>query len=307
MTHLDHLDETDRELMAVARRAATEAARVHRTRSPEGRPWGEKGRADFVTDVDLEAQEVILEVIGEAFPSHRIVAEEEDVAGGGGAGGGPGRAGAPGDRAEAGDRTDPAEPEGTRWIVDPLDGTTNWLHGYPEYAVSLAVEDGRGLRAALVLNSATGERFEAVRGEGAWRDGQPIGVSEVDDLEMALVGTGFPFKKPDYLDDYLEVFREVLFRTSGIRRAGSAALDLCDLACGRLDAFWEHWLLPWDVAGGALVVAEAGGRLETFPLPDRREAPGASYAERPGAAYLGSNGALAGAFREMVLGPGGSA
>jgi myo-inositol-1(or 4)-monophosphatase len=276
--------------MAVARRAAAEAARVHRTRSPEGRPWGEKGRADFVTDVDLEAQEVILETIGEAFPSHRIVAEEDAVAGG-----------------EVDGPADPVDLEGIRWIVDPLDGTTNWLHGYPEYAVSLAVEDDRGLRAALVLNSATGERFEAVRGEGAWRDGEPIDVSAVEDLEMALVGTGFPFKKPAYLDDYLEVFREVLFRTSGIRRAGSAALDMCDLACGRLDAFWEHWLLPWDVAGGALVVAEAGGRLETFPLPDRREPPAASYAGRRGAAYVGCNGALGGAFREMVLRPGGSA
>ncbi len=227
------------EMLDTARRAADAAAKVHhegrRRISPAA--WSEKGRSDFVTEVDVEAERQIVEIIRARFPAHDVLAEEGT------------------------DNSDDGA-SGIRWVIDPLDGTTNWLHGYPEYAVSLAAEDERGAVVALVLNSATGERFEAIRGGGAFLDGSPIHVSTVADLAHALVGTGFPFKKLEVLPNYLATFERVLRNTSGIRRAGAAALDLCDVACGRLDAFFEYWLMPWDVAAGALIVQEAGGLFE---------------------------------------------
>lgn len=237
------IGDEDRALLRAALKAARRAAEVHRQALPgrEARTWTDKGRSDFVTEVDHEAELRIVETLRAAFPSHEIVAEE---------GGGSRADGAP-----------------VRWIVDPLDGTTNWLHGYPEYAVSIAAADGEGLRVSVVLNSATGELFDAVRGAGARRDGRTVRVSERSRLELALVGTGFPFKKPELLAGYLQMMGRVLGATSGVRRAGSAALDLCDLACGRLDAFFELWLMPWDVAGGALVVQEAGGSFRPLDVP----------------------------------------
>jgi myo-inositol-1(or 4)-monophosphatase len=277
-------EEIDGEtLLAAAREAAESAATVHRESRARSDPskWGEKGRSDFVTEVDVEAERRIVEILHRRFPSHAIVAEEGSGDRGASAG-----SGAP-----------------VRWIVDPLDGTTNWLHGYPEHAVSLAAEDGRGLRAALVLNSATGECFEAARGGGARRDGEAIRVSGIADLRHALVGTGFPFKKLPLLPDYLQVFSRVLRTTSGIRRAGSAALDLCDVACGRLDAFWEYWLMPWDVAAGALILREAGGVFEPLPVEglgvEASPFRGGGADLGPGA-YLASNAALIESFRALV-------
>ncbi len=271
----------DEALLEAAREAAEAAAEVHAEARGDVDPsrWTEKGRSDFVTEVDVEAERRIVAAIGRRFPDHAILAEE-------GSGGDPGTGeGAP-----------------IRWIVDPLDGTTNWLHGYPEYAVSLAAADGSGPRVALVLNSATGERFEAVRGSGARRDGEEIRVSSIADLRLALVGTGFPFKKLDALSDYLATFSRVLRGTSGVRRAGSAALDLCDLACGRLDAFFEYWLMPWDVAAGGLIVREAGGVFEGLDAPG---VPAPGHAVVPGlppGGYLAASAALAARFRELVAG-----
>ncbi len=281
-------------LLDVARRAANAAADAHRAGRGRIDPskWSVKGRSDFVTEVDLEAERRIVGTIHAEFPEHRILAEEGTGAGA------------------------PVTDDAIRWIIDPLDGTTNWLHGYPEYAVSLAAEDGDGLLAALVLNSATGERFEATRGGGATLDGAPIAVSTVRELDHALVGTGFPFKKTEVLPLYLRTFERVLRRTSGIRRAGAAALDLCDLACGRLDAFFEYWLMPWDVAAGALIVAEAGGRFERLDVPglDSDSAPAVSppaaadsgadiYAGRlaPGG-FVGSNSLLHEPFLALIGG-----
>ena len=150
-------------------------------------------------------------------------------------------------------------PHGTTFIVDPLDGTTNFLHGYPEYAVSIGVADAGALAAGVVLNVATGETFTAVRGGGAQRDGRPIRVSPITDPARALVGTGIPFKDPGQVEPYLRQLSRLLLETSGIRRAGSAALDLCDVACGRFEAFWELRLAPWDMAAGILMIREAGG------------------------------------------------
>ena len=271
-------------MLDVARRAADAAALVHR----EGRgrfdpaEWTEKGRSDFVTEVDLEAERRILEIIRESFPSHDVMAEEgtDDSSNG---------------------------TSGIRWIIDPLDGTTNWLHGYPEYAVSLAAEDEKGLLVGLVLNSATGERFEATRGGGAVLDGVPIRVSAVAELEHALVGTGFPFKKTEVLPDYLVTFERVLRETSGIRRAGAAALDLCDLACGRLDAFFEYWLMPWDVAAGALIVREAGGvfdRLDVPGLEQRVDSDAGDGGRLTPGGFIAANSALSDPFRSLVGGSG---
>lgn len=272
----------DESLLEAAREAAEAAAAVHREARGGVDPsrWSEKGRSDFVTEVDVEAERRIVATIGRRFPGHAILAEE----------------GSGGEGPEAG-ATAPI-----RWVVDPLDGTTNWLHGYPEYAVSLAAVDASGPRVGLVLNSATGERFEAVRGGGARREGEAIRVSEIADLRLALVGTGFPFKKLDALPAYLAAFSRVLRATSGIRRAGSAALDLCDLACGRLDAFFEYWLMPWDVAAGALIVREAGGVFERLEAPG---VPGPGHAvvpDLPPGGYLAANAAVAGAFRDLVAG-----
>ena len=233
------------ELLDVAMQAAEAAAAVHRAGSGRLGPaeWGEKGRSDFVTEIDIEAERLIVESILRRFPNHSILAEESG-------------------------ETRPAHRDDSpvRWIIDPLDGTTNWLHGYPEYAVSIAAEDAAGLSVGVVLNSATGECFEAVRGQGARMNGNPISVSTLTDLKLALVGTGFPFKQLDRLPAYLETFSTVLRGTAGVRRAGAAALDLCNVACGRLDAFFEFHLMPWDVAAGALIVREAGGHFAPLPM-----------------------------------------
>jgi len=277
-------------LLDVARRAADSAAEAHL----EGRgridpsAWSEKGRSDFVTEIDIEAERRIVDIIRNEFPEHTFLAEE-------------------GTGATSKDPDGAIGSTGIRWIIDPLDGTTNWLHGYPEYAVSIAAEDEQGLLAALVLNSATGERFEATRGGGAWLDGATIEVSRVADLKHALVGTGFPFKKLDVMPEYLATFERVLRTTSGIRRAGAAALDLCDLACGRLDAFFEYWLMPWDVAAGALIVREAGGVFERLAVPGlMAEAEKSvdshmdSGSELDQGGFLAANVALADPFRALV-------
>jgi len=271
-------------MIEVARRAADAAADTHR----EGRgrfdptEWTEKGRSDFVTEVDVEAERRIVEIIRDTFPAHDVMAEEGT------------------DNSQSGT-------SGIRWVIDPLDGTTNWLHGYPEYAVSLAAEDEQGPLVALVLNSASGERFEAIRGNGAFLDGSRIHVSTVADLRHALVGTGFPFKKLEVLPDYLAAFERVLRGTSGIRRAGAAALDLCDLACGRLDAFFEYWLMPWDVAAGALIVQEAGGVFERLPVPGLTteveqsvDSPSEDGGRLTQGGFLAANAALADPFRTLV-------
>jgi len=192
-----------------------------------------KSASDFVSDVDVEAEALIRDRLAQAFPEAHIMGEEL----------------APG--------APPAR--GITFVVDPLDGTTNFLHGYPEYAVSIAAAVDGVLEAGVVHNIATGEVFAARRGAGAHRDGVRIRVSAVREPARALIGTGFPFRTVDVLEQYLPQFLAVAKATSGIRRAGSAALDLADVACGRFDAFWEPLLSPWDFAAGCLLVQEAGG------------------------------------------------
>ena len=195
--------------------------------------WETKSSSDFVSEVDRSAEAAIADFISRQFPSAVIVGEELSPAGLTGA--------------------------ELAFVVDPLDGTTNFLHGYREYAVSIAALSRGTLRAGVVLNVATGETFTATAGGGAFLDGTHISVSAIADPARALVGTGFPFKRLDLLDGYLRQFDRVMRSTAGIRRAGSAALDLASVACGRFDAFWELDLAPWDVAAGVLLVREAGG------------------------------------------------
>ncbi|MEJ2320285.1 MAG: inositol monophosphatase family protein [Gemmatimonadales bacterium] len=290
-----NLGPEDRELLEAAREAADKAGRVHRARAggAGSLTWEEKGTSDFVTEVDREAERAIVETLLARFPDHEILAEEEATG-----------ASAP---ARPAQDTAPGSPAAEiRWVVDPLDGTTNWLHGFPEYAVSIAAVDSAGLRLGLVLNSARGELFEAVRGAGARSGDQPIQVSELSELRLALVGTGFPFKGLHVLRRYTEMFSRVLTSTSGIRRAGSAALDLCNVACGRFDAFWELALMPWDFAAGILIIREAGGLVERLRVPGYSESlgvnPGADCGEPlwPGG-LVAANPRLFPAFRELII------
>lgn len=196
--------------------------------------WESKGAADFVTDVDREAEGAIAEVVGARFPDARLIGEELSP-----------------------DAT-PSAP-GLMFVADPLDGTTNFLHGYPQYSVSIAALDNSNLVAAVILNVTTQKCFTATLGGGAKANGETISVSSLTDPSRALIGTGFPFKQQKLLDRYARHFVAVSRETAGIRRAGSAALDLADVACGRFDGFWELDLAPWDIAAGILLVREAGG------------------------------------------------
>mgnify|MGYP001293234761 FL=1 len=222
------------QLLAAAQLAADRAAAF--LREQEGRlgpeSWSEKRPSDFVTEVDLAAERLIAQVLVSEVPGSRVVGEE---------------------------LTPDGVREGLTWIVDPLDGTTNFLHRFPMYAVSIAaVQDGEPLVGAVVHVPA-GIRYHAVRGGGAWQDGRRIAVSAVREPRLALVGTGFPYSEMDQLPLYQRQFAAVVRGSGGLRRPGSAALDLCDVAAGRFDGFWELALQPWDVAAGALLVREAGG------------------------------------------------
>lgn len=228
------------EVLAVAGQAAHAAARVHQAHlgQVEADDWSVKGIADFVSYVDREAEAEIISRIGQAFPDHQILAEES---------------------ADQGDVVDVAG-EWT-WIVDPLDGTTNFLHQFPMYCASVGVLHRGEPAVAAVVCGATGEEWMAARGTGAFRNGERISVSHNGDLSRALIGTGFPFKRPHILTGYLRQFDHIIRQVSDLRRGGSAALDLCFVASGFLDGFWELDLRPWDYAAGVLMIQEAGGRV----------------------------------------------
>ncbi len=194
-----------------------------------------KQQSDYVTEVDKAAEAAIIEVLREAYPDYGILAEESEPI--------------------------PGKGEGSdyQWIIDPLDGTTNFIHGFPQYAVSIALAYKGQLNQALVYDTLRNEMFTASKGGGAFLNERRIRVTKCLKLEDALIGTGFPFRVFDHVDAYMGVFKEFTKRTSGIRRAGSAALDLAYVACGRLDGFWEFGLMPWDCAAGCLLITEAGG------------------------------------------------
>jgi myo-inositol-1(or 4)-monophosphatase len=196
-----------------------------------------KQARDFVTQVDRAAEAEILEIVRRAYPDHAVLAEES------------------GESAPAASRGK-AE---YRWLIDPLDGTTNFIHGFPQYSVSIAVQHRGVLSHAVVYDPFKNELFTATRGRGAYLDDRRIRVSRCMRIEEALIGTGFPFKELPRIDRYLAQMRAVMEVAAGVRRAGSAALDLAYVAAGRADGFWELGLSPWDIGAGVLLILEAGG------------------------------------------------
>ena len=193
--------------------------------------YSSKGRNDYVSQADVEAERAVLDVLTRAYPDHGIIAEESG-------------------KREGSEYT---------WIIDPLDGTTNFLHGFPMFAVSVAVKRAGVLEHGVVYDPLHDEMFTASRGEGAQLNGKRIRVSTTRKLAPSLLGTGFPFRDLGIIEPWMRSFQSLLPKTSGIRRAGAAALDLAYVAAGRLDGFWEFGLKPWDMAAGALLIREAGG------------------------------------------------
>ena len=196
-----------------------------------------KGHANLVTIADKRSEELIIGGILSRYPSHSILAEESGATQSGAA---------------------------VKWIIDPLDGTTNFAHGYPFYCVSIAVEEKGEIVCGAVYDPVREEMFSAARGAGAYRNGERLKVSNVDRLSQALLITGFPYNFRERLDTVIRQFGKFLVASQAVRRGGSAALDLCYVASGRLDGFWELYLQPWDTAAGHVILEEAGGRVTDF-------------------------------------------
>jgi myo-inositol-1(or 4)-monophosphatase len=214
-----------------------------------------KQRNDFVSEVDRQAEHAIIDILKRAYPDHHFLGEESGDTG--------------------------SELSEYRWIIDPLDGTTNFLHSLPHYAVSIALEYQGRLELGVIYNPSNQELFTAERGGGAFLNNRRIRVAGLRSLEGALLGTGFPFRADQDVERYLKTFRALHGPLSGIRRAGSAALDLAYVASGRLDGFWEFGLLPWDMAAGILMVREAGGIVIDFSGKEEFMASGNVIAANP--------------------------
>jgi myo-inositol-1(or 4)-monophosphatase len=223
------------ELERVALRAARAAGRIHLKRVQRiSISRKASNPIDLVTEADHEAEAAVLGILQRAFPAHAMLAEESGAT---------------------------VQTSEHRWIIDPLDGTTNFAHGYPQFCVSIAYERRGRVQLAIILDALKKECFVARRGKGARLNGHPIQVSGTDTLGAALLSTGFPYDRRARRRFYLSFWEAFMMRVQGVRRTGSAALDLAYVACGRTDGFWEFGLKPWDVAAGALVVEEAGGRV----------------------------------------------
>ena len=226
-----------------------------------------KGPQDLVTPADIASENHILETLREKFPDHDVLAEE------------------------SGDRT--GGKNGCQWIIDPLDGTTNFAHQLPVFSVSIAFAKDGKLRVGVVLNPATGELFTAVADQGASLNGRPIKVSDCRKLSESLLVTGFPYDVKEDTAPYMKRFEQCLKAAMGIRRLGSAALDLCFVACGRFEGFWEQNLKPWDTAAGTLIAREAGALVTDFsgaPYdPEKKE-------------ILATNGHMHEALRSILTG-----
>ena len=200
----------------------------------------EKSPNDFVTEVDRAAEQAIMEVLLNAYPDHAVLAEES------------------GPSANLHDEKEYV------WIIDPLDGTTNFIHGFPQYAVSIALQHRGQITQAVVYDPNRNDLFTASKGAGAFLNEKRIRVTRRDKIADALIGTGFPFRAGDNIDEYLKMFKLMTQSCAGLRRPGSAALDLAYVAAGRLDGFFEKGLQPWDIAAGSLLITEAGGIVGTF-------------------------------------------
>lgn len=221
-------------MLNIAIRAARRAGSIINRATLEGGALNVRSKQvnDFVTQVDQASEQAIMETVRKAYPEHGFLCEESGSTGG------------------------DAE---VVWVIDPLDGTTNFIHGFPQYCVSIAVRSRGALAHAVVYDPVRNELFTASRGRGAFLNDRRIRVSKATRLTEALVGTGFPFKELTRLELYTRQLQTLMKTCAGVRRAGAAALDLAYVACGRLDAFWELGLSPWDMAAGALLIAEAGG------------------------------------------------
>ena len=237
------MNDDRRALLATCVAAAVKGAEAVRSHSQhvDSLAWEEKSRADYVSAADRDSEHAIGDVVRARHREAVILGEELSP-----------------------DTSAATMQTGLTFVVDPLDGTTNFLHGFPWYAVSIAAMLDGTLVAGAILNVANGDLFTAIAGGGARRNGQPIHVSKITEPIRALVGTGFPFKSGDQVEDYLRGFAAVMREAAGVRRAGSAALDLADVACGHYEAFWELKLAPWDIAAGILLVREAGGVVTTL-------------------------------------------
>ena len=257
MQAISTTDSGDSELLGIAIEAARSGAHVIReaTAQREKLVWETKGHSDFVSEVDKASEREIVAIINRRLPEGIVLGEELSPT--------------------------VIASKGVVVIADPLDGTTNFLHGYPEYSVSIGIARSGVLCAGVVLNVARDEEFTARLGNGAFMNGKRIHVSNLREPGRSLIGTGFPFKALEKLPQYLEQFSLVMRGTAGIRRAGSAALDLSNVACGRFDAFWELVLAPWDVAAGVLMVQEAGGLITDLDGNPARLTAGAFVAGNP--------------------------
>jgi myo-inositol-1(or 4)-monophosphatase len=242
--------------LEVARRAAREAGRIQIAGLSQDFQVDHKGRYDLVTDVDRKCERTVAKILGEGFPKIGILAEEA---------------------------TRVATDSGEVWLVDPLDGTTNYASGYPAFCTTIALRQAGEIVLGVVYEPLRDELFEAVRGGGALQNGDLIRVSKTEELSQALLATGFPYDRCEQPHTNLDRFCALTMRTRGVRRGGSASLDLCYTACGRLDGYWEIRLQPWDVCAGALIVSEAGGRVTDLQ--------GGSY-DFSGRETLASNGRL---------------
>ncbi|MBO6574027.1 MAG: inositol monophosphatase [Rhodothermales bacterium] len=263
--------DTAHQVLDVAISAARQAGALIRKESGSVTPEGisAKGVHDLVTHVDKASQSLIVSAINRYFPSHLVLAEED----------------------EQHDLT-PAAPEGRwRWIIDPIDGTTNFMHGVPPYAVSIGVQRGAQTEVGVVYDVSRDELFTAVRGEGLRVNGAPAEVSGTDKLDDALITTGFPYREFAHIDQYLAVLKAFMRDARGVRRPGSASVDLAWVASGRFDGFFETGLSPWDVAAGMLLVQEGGGQVT-----DYSGSPDATFARQ----VIASNGRIHDTMREMV-------
>lgn len=257
----------DPRFLASAVEIVLRAGDIQLDRRESGFSINKKGVIDLVTEVDVECERMCRAVIAARFPDHDILAEELS--------------------------TDPQQPSRARcrWVFDPLDGTTNYAHGLPIFCASLSLEIDGAAEVAAIYDPTRRELFTAERGRGAFLNGSPVRVSSSGALIDALLVTGFPYDVQQRTGEMLALFGGFLETARAVRRLGSAALDLCYVACGRFDGFWEEYLRPWDVSAGALIVAEAGGRVTGMD--------GSPFDSRA-AHLIASNGRVHEAMREVI-------
>ena len=231
--------ERERSFLDCALRAAQLAGQVivNNLGKIPGRGVNRKSESDFVTQVDRDSEKIIIDTLRKAFPDHHFLAEES---------------------------LKEADTDAYRWIIDPLDGTTNYIHQYPVFSISIALEYRREIILGIVYDPLRKELFVSEKGKGAFLNNCRVSISHVNSLKNSLITTGFPFRRKECIDMYLRLFKAVFRKTSDLRRAGSAALDLSYLACGRCEGFFEIGLSHWDIAAGDILIREAGGIVTDF-------------------------------------------